>query len=184
MTDTTGTAVGGRAKGADGAGAERGAAESASMGREAFESPFQAGGQALSDNCEKLLLFNKERMETTMKAFQDWDGMSDAGRKTMEAWLASGRIAAEGWTEITGRMAGCFAAAVEGGMAASEKALACKDVAQLADLQSREALRVMDVWMTDGSALSEMTVKTATAAMAPIADRVNAAVADWIRPTP
>ncbi len=159
------------------------AAAFASKGQEAFESLFQAGAKALSGNYDRFFALNKERMESTMKAFGNWDGASAAGRKTMEAWLAGGKIAAEGWTGIAGKMVGCMTASVENGVAASEKALECKDVTELVDLQSREARRVMEVWLTEGGALSEMTVKTAAAAMAPIAEQVNAAVEGWTRPT-
>lgn len=183
MTETT-TATGkGKARTGAAAGrtADNDAAAFAKQGREAFESLFRASAEALSGNYDKLFAFNRERMESTMKAFQDPDGMSDAGRKTMAAWLASGRIAAGGWSAIAGRMVGRVAASVEDGVAASEKALACRDAAELADLQSREARRAMDAWMAEGGALSEMTVKTTAAAMAPIAERVNATVEGWTK---
>ncbi len=153
----------------------------AKKGREAYESLFQAGAEALSGNYDKLLSFNRQRMEETMKAFQDWDGMGEAGRKTAGAWLASARIAAEGWARIADKMVGSVAASVESGVAASEKALECKDAAELVDLQSREARRLTDAWIADGSALSEMTAETAAAAAAPLAERMNETVERWMK---
>lgn len=155
----------------------------AKKGREAYESLFQAGAEALSGNYDKLLSFNRQRMEETMKAFQDWDGMGEAGRKTAGAWLASARIAAEGWARIADKMVGSVAASVESGVAASEKALDCKDAAEWVDLQSREARRLTDAWLADGSALSEMTAETAAAAAAPLAERMNETVGRWMKST-
>ena len=101
-----------------------------------------AGAEAASGGWDKVFARHGERMEAAMKAFCDWDGAADAGRKTMSAWLDGGRIAAEGWTGIAGRMAGRAAAAAAGeGVAASGKAFACKDPVELVDLQTREARR-------------------------------------------
>ena len=155
------------------------AASFAGKGRETFESLLRTGAEAMSGNYDTLLAFNKERMEAAMKAFQDRDGMSAAGRKTMSAWLAGGRIAAEGWTGIAGKMVGCLASSVAGGVAASEKALECRDASELVDLHARETRRMMETWLAEGGAMSETAVRTAAAAMAPIADRVNAAVEEW-----
>ena len=117
-----------------------------------------------------------------MKTFGNWKDASEAGRKTMDAWIAGGRIAAEGWTEIAGKTLECVTAQVEAGVAASEKAMACKDASELVEHQAGEARRAVAAWIADGGALSEMTLKTATAAFAPIADRFDATAQEWTRP--
>ena len=159
-----------------------GAGSGAGKGREAFESAFRtgesafrAGADAVSGGWDKVFALHGERMESAMQAFRDWDGAADAGRKTMAAWLDGGRIAAEGWTGIAGRAAARAAAAVGEGMAASGKALACKDPVELVDLQTREARRAAEAWLAEGGALAEMAAKTAAAAAAPIAERAGAA---------
>ncbi len=134
-----------------------------------------AGAEAVSGGWDKLFALHGERMEAAMKAFRDWDGAADAGRKTMGAWLDGGRIAAEGWTEIAGRMAGRAAAAIGEGMAASGKALACKDPVELMDLQTREARRAAEAWLAEGGALAGMAAKTAARAG-------EAAAAAWTKP--
>ena len=117
-----------------------------------------------------------------MKTFENWKGAGEAGRMTMDAWIAGGRIAAEGWSEIAGKTLECVSAQVEAGVAASEKAMACKDAAELVEVQAGEARRAMNAWIADGSVLSEMTLKTATAAFAPLARRFDATAEEWTKP--
>ena len=139
-----------------------------------------AGAEAASGGWDKVFARHGERMEAAMKAFCDWDGAADAGRKTMSAWLDGGRIAAEGWTGIAGRMAGRAAAAAAAaaaageGVAASGKAFACKDPVELMDLQTREARRAAEAGMAEGGALAGMAAKTA--------ERAGKAAAAWAKP--
>lgn len=158
-----------------------GAANAADAGRETFESLYRTSADALSESYGALVAFNTERMEATMKAFENRNGAGDAGMKTMAAWLAGGKIAAEGWGEIAGKMVGCVAATVGSGVSASEKALECKDMAALAELQAGAARGIAETWMTESRAMSELALKTAAAAAAPIAERMNEAVDGWTR---
>ena len=133
-----------------------------------------AGAEAASGGWDKVFARHGERMEAAMKAFCDWDGAADAGRKTMSAWLDGGRIAAEGWTGIAGRVAGRAATVVDEGVAASGKAFACKDPVELMDLQTREARRAAEAWLAEGGALAGMAAKTAA--------RAGEAAAAWAKP--
>lgn len=133
-----------------------------------------AGRGADSGGWDKVFARHGERMEAAVQAFCDWDGAADAGRKAMDAWLDGGRIAAEGWTGIAGRMAGRAAAAVGEGVAASGKAFACKAPVELADLQTREARRAAEAWLAEGGALAGMAAKTA--------ERAGKAAAAWAKP--
>lgn len=164
------------------AGAAAPGAANAAAGRETLESLYRTSADALSETCDTLVAFNRERMETTMKAFETLDGAGDAGRKTMAAWLAGGKIAAGGWSAIAGKMVGCVSATVENGVSASEKALECKDLAELAELQASAARGIAETWLAESRAMSELAIKTAAAAAAPIAERMNEAAEAWPRP--
>ncbi len=184
MTEPTAAPARGktRAERASAGAGKAGAANAAAAGRETFDALYRTSADALSENYGAFVALNKERMETTMKAFENLDGAGDAGRKTMAAWLAGGRIAAEGWGEIAGKMVGCVATTVESGVSASEKALGCKDMAELAELQAGAARSMAETWLTESRVMSELALKTAAAAAAPIAERMNEAVEGWGRP--
>jgi len=143
----------------------------------------EATAQTRADDDSKTHSFSKERKESVMDLFQTWGDMNGAGKKAFEAWIASGKIAADGWTAIGGKMVGAVAASVEGGVAASEKALECKDLAEFADLQAQTVQRQYDIWLKEGRAVSDLTLKTATDAMAPLTEQVNTAFAEWTKPT-
>ncbi len=140
--------------------------------------------EAAAQTCDgsKEHSFSKERKESMMDVFQTWGDMNGAGKKAFEAWIASGRIAVDGWTAIGGKVVGAVAASVEGSVAASEKALECKDLTELADLQVQTVQRQYDIWLKEGRAVSDLTLKTATDAMAPLTEQVSTAFAGWTKP--
>ncbi|HEX9648460.1 MAG TPA: phasin family protein [Alphaproteobacteria bacterium] len=163
--------------------AATGTAEVFAKGQDTVEQLFRAGTEALSGNYDKWIKFNQERATAVLDSFKGWDDVGAQGKETVEAWMAGGRIAAKGLEDITDKWLAFVTASLEDGVAASRAMFECKDVKQLMELQSKQLRKLIDGWMTEGAEISELTLETATKAMAPIGERVNAAIEKATHPT-
>jgi phasin family protein len=144
--------------------------------QETFEKLFRATSDALSGNYDKWIAFNQERASAVLESFKGWDDVGAEGKETVEAWMSSGRIAAKGMEDITDKWLAFVTAMVEDNIAASRALMECKDVKQVIELQSKHFRKAIDGWLNEGTELSELTLETATKAMSPIGERVNAAI--------
>jgi len=172
---TTETKTSGKTKGAAGS---AGAAYF-TQAQDAFESFFRAGSEAMSGNFDKWIALNQERFGGGLTPFQNWDDFAQLGRENLEAWMASTRIATKGFEAIAEKVAGCLTATMESGMASSKAILECRDIKAFVDLQTKQMRDTVDSFVAEGTELSEMSVETATKAIAPLNERVNATVERW-----
>jgi phasin family protein len=141
-----------------------------------FEQLFRATSDALSGNYDKWIAFNQERASAVLGSFKGWDDVGSEGKENVEAWMSSGRIAAKGIEDITDKWLAFVTAMVEDNIAASRALMECKDVKQVIELQSKHFRKAIDGWLNEGAELSELTLQTATKAMSPIGERVNATI--------
>lgn len=162
------------AKAATGAGKATG--DLLANGQKTFEQLFRATSDAMSGNYDKWIAFNQERASAVLESFKGWDDVGAEGKENVEAWMTSGRIAAKGFEDITDKWLAFVTAMVEDNLAASRALMECKDVKQAIELQSKHFRKAVDGWMNEGAELSELTLQTATKAMSPIGERVNATI--------
>jgi len=108
--------------------------------------------------------------------FKDFEEFTSFGKDNLEAWVAASRIAATGMEKIAGKWLALMTASVENAISTSKAAMACKDVKDLVELQTKNSQKLVDHWVNEGTAISELSVKTMTEALAPIGNRVNATV--------
>ena len=158
------------------AGAGKAPGELFANGQKTFEQLFRATSDAMSGNYDKWIAFNQERANAVLESFKGWDDVGAEGKENVEAWMTSGRIAAKGIEDITDKWLAFVTAMVEDNIAASRALMECKDVKQMIELQSKHFRKAVDGWLNEGAELSELTVQTATKAMSPIGERVNAAI--------
>jgi phasin family protein len=105
-----------------------------------------------------------------------FEKLADAGRENMEAIAAATSIAAEGFGAVNQAWLSFAKSAMERNGAAVEAIFASKDAASAAELQADWARSAFDNYVTESSKISEMAVKTANDAIAPIRARVDGAV--------
>lgn len=156
-------------------------AELFTKGQDTLQSLFSAGTEALSGNYEKWIAFNQEQASAAMNAFKGWDEFAEIGKENAEAVVASGKLAAQGFEEIADKLMGYVTASVEDGVATSKAMLECRDVKAWMDLQSQQIRKSVDTLVAEGTELSEMSVQTATKAMAPLSERFSATVSKWTK---
>ena len=97
----------------------------------------------------------------------------ELGNRNVEAMAEASKIAATGMEQITQEVLTSVRTSFEDGFAVTRAAITCKDPQELFDLQTTQFRKFVDSWITEGTKLSEMSLKTFTDAMAPINSRVN-----------
>ena len=150
-------------------------------GQEALQNLFTAGTEAMAGNYDKWIAFNQQQTNAALNAFKGWDEFTEIGKENAEAWVASGKIAAQGFEEITGRLMGYMTASVEDNVATSKAMLECRDVKALMDIQTQRVRKSVDTIVAEGTELSEMSVQTATKAISPLSERFTATVDKWTK---
>ncbi len=96
------------------------------------------------------------------------------GRDNLEAMVRSGAILSRGLQDFGRLMLGLAQDTVEQGVGASQQMLAARSVTEVVDLQSSLARSGLDRLLAEGSRLSEVSIRLAEEAFAPIGERVTA----------
>lgn len=102
--------------------------------------------------------------------------LADAGRENMEAFVAASSIAAQGFGSVNQAWLAFAKGAFERNGAAAEAIISAKNPADAAELQADWARSAFDNYVSESSKITEMAVKTANDAIAPIRARVDGAV--------
>ncbi len=105
-----------------------------------------------------------------------FEKLADAGRENMETIAAATSIAAEGFGAVNQAWLSFAKSTMERNGAAAEAIFASKDAASAVELQANWARSAFDNYVTESSKISEMAVKTANDAIAPIRACVDGAV--------
>jgi phasin family protein len=105
-----------------------------------------------------------------------FEKLADAGRENMEALVASTSIAAHGLGAVNQAWFDFAKATLERNGAAAEAIFSARNAADAAELQTDWARNAFDNYVSESSKITEMAVKTANEAVAPIRARVDGAV--------
>ncbi len=109
--------------------------------------------------------------------------MIEHGNKNAAALIEASKIAAGGAEEIAQELARCLTTSMEDGLATSTALFGCKDPKEAVALQVSHARKSMDVWLSEGAKLSELSLKTMTAAWTPLTAQFNGAMERMARPS-
>lgn len=105
-----------------------------------------------------------------------FEKMADAGRENMEAFAAASSIAAQGFGSVNQAWLAFAKSAFERNGAAAEAIISAKNPADAPELQADWARSAFDNYVSESSKITEMAVKTANDAVAPIRARVDGVV--------
>lgn len=126
---------------------------------------------------EQAVAMTKKQVEKSSKAVTEGYGdIAALGKENVEAAITSGTIMAKGF-EILGKEIASFAQqSVEGNVAATTAIFGAKSLNEFVDLQNDYARKNFDQFVAESTKLTELSVKVANEALAPIQARVNLAV--------
>ena len=102
-----------------------------------------------------------------------FEKLADAGRQNIEAFVAASSIAAQGFGEVNQAWVSFTKSAIERNSAAAEAMFSAKNPADAAEMQADWARSAFDNYVSESSKITEMAVKTANDAIAPIRARID-----------
>jgi phasin family protein len=106
----------------------------------------------------------------------------ELGNANVEAFMAAGKIATKNMEAFTQEVMETVKARFDEGTEASRAMMACKDAKALVDLQQEQVRSFIESSISDGSKLSELSMKAVSETVAPLADRINANVETLFKP--
>ncbi len=142
--------------------------------KETVEAVVEAGTAAATKGYDQAVAMTKEQVEKTSKAmFEGYGDISDIGQQNYEAMVKSGTICAKGFETIGQEMMEFTRSSIEGNVSAAKAIMGAKNIKEMVDLQSEFARKSIDQAVAEYSKLTEMSMKLASDAMAPLQARVE-----------
>ncbi|MEX2647506.1 MAG: phasin family protein [Alphaproteobacteria bacterium] len=155
-------------------------------GSKAAESFVKASTEAATQGYERFFSMGKENVEAAVKAgadaFKSYGNVGGLGKENVEAVAKSSAILAKGIESISSRWFELAKASFDESVAASKALMACKSVKDVVDVQGSLVRTSIDKVVSESAAITEMSVKVANEALAPISGRVNAAIETFAKP--
>lgn len=157
--------------------------EALTASKETVEAVVEAGTVAATKNYDQAVAMTKDQVAKTSKAvFEGYGDIADLGQQNVDALVKSGTICAQG-VETLGQEVMDFArTSIEGNVSAAQAIMGAKNLNEVVDLQSQLTRRNFDQAVAEYSKLTEMSVKLANDAFAPIQARFQVAVEKMWKP--
>src|SRR5260221_10313282 len=144
---------------------------------------MKAGVDAAQKGLEHAVQLAKDNVEKASTAFfKGYDDFSVYSKGNVEAVVKAGSIYARGMEDLSKTVMAITQSQLEASVAGAKAVLGCTSLRQMAGLQTGLARTHLDKFMADGSKLSEISLKVATAALRPIQARVTGAVGQFRKP--
>lgn len=155
----------------------------AAQAKETVEEMMKASQEQVTRQFEQTMTMTKDQVEkASQQILKSYDEMTAFNKQNVDAVIQSGTIVAKGVENLGKAVASFTQSSIEQSVATGKALLTVKSVRDLVDLQSAFAKSAFDTFMAESTRMSEMSVKVANEALAPINARVNATVEKFGRP--
>lgn len=146
--------------------------DAVAVGKKTVEQAMKAS----TEGYEQAMSMTKEQVEKASAAFfKGYDEVATLNKQNVEAMVKASDVLAKG-AESVGKAYFDFAqSSAEASVEATKAMMGAKTVKDMVDIQSDYARTSFDNFMAESTRISEMTVKLANEAFAPIQAQVNAA---------
>ena len=152
-------------------------------GVETVEAAVKTGTEAAVQNVERAVTTTNDQVKKASKAmFAGYGDFSDMGQRNIDAMVKAGQIMAVGMESVSREWMSFAQASAEANAAAATKMFSAKTMQEAIDLQNAYARESFDKAVAETGKLTEMSVKLASDALAPIQSRVNVAVEKLLKP--
>lgn len=168
---------------ADAAPAANGMEEGAMKMKDQTENFAARSAEFAQKGYDQVLGAIREQVEkASLTAFKTYEELSKFQKDNYEAYVSASTILAKG-LETVGRTWADFAnEQLESAAQTAKALLGAKTLREAVDVQSEWAKASFDRFVAEATKVSEMTVKLANDAMAPISSRANATVEKMMKP--
>jgi len=125
----------------------------------------------------------KQQIEKAASQFvKNYEAYTAFTKGNVEAVVASGTIAVKGLEDLSKASIAYTQSSYESSVAASKAALSAKSLREITDLQTSFAKSAFDSALSEGTKLTELSVKVTKEALQPLSARVNVAVEQLSKP--
>ena len=155
-------------------------------GKETVETVVKAGAEVAAKGVEKAVAMGQEHVAAAVKAggeaFKNYEDVVAYNKDTVDAFMKANTIMTKGVQDINKVLFGLAQKNMEESVALTKKLFGCKNVNEMVkiqnDLMKANYTKVLD----ESRKISDMAVKLAEEATAPLADRVTVAVEKVTKP--
>lgn len=109
-------------------------------------------------------------------ALRSYEDVVGSTRENVDALVQAGTILTRGFQDIGKALFALAQGSIEDSVAASRQMMAAKTLREVVDLQAALSKQSLDRLMGEGTRLSDLSLKLAEEAFAPLTERVNATV--------
>jgi phasin family protein len=149
--------------------------KTAANGSKAFEQAFTKS----KDQFESAFRASAEKASTTF--YKNYGDMAVQSKDALDALMESTTRLTQGAQEINSAMLSWTQQSLEAGMSTCKDLMDCKSFQDVIDLQTSYARNFIEGMLSEGTRLSEMSVRVANEAFEPVKDRVNAQVERFLK---
>lgn len=118
-----------------------------------------------------------ESVAPVLNTYEDAVGF---GKDAIEAWVQAGTILSKGFQDIGSTVFGFAQSMVEENVAVSKQLMAAKTLRDVVDLQTTFSRAQFDRLVSEGSHLSDLSVKLVEESFAPIGQKVNSVIDKFV----
>jgi len=153
-------------------------------GKETVEKAVKVGTEAATKGYTQAVVATQEQVEKAQKAaFKSYGDLVGLQKDNLDAVMTSGNIAVQGYQAIGKEVMAFAQSAIEENAAATQALFGARNLREVVDLQTDFARKSFDKALAESAKLSEMSVKAANAAIAPLQSRVNVAMQTVLKQT-
>lgn len=149
-------------------------------GKETVESVVKAGTEAATKGVEKAVAVSQEQVAAAVKAgsevFKNYEEVIAFGKENVDAMVKANAVLVKGVQDLNKEFFAIAQAVLEDNAETAKKVLGCKSVQDAVAIQSNVVKASYEKAMTESRKITDMTVKLAEDASAPITKRVNVTV--------
>lgn len=138
---------------------------------------------ATTEQVEQAVAAAKEQVEKASDAaMKSYEEMTALNKDTYDAFARSSDVLVKGSEDLGKAYYAFFQAAADAQVEVAKSMMTAKSLNEVMEIQSTYTRTAMDKAVTEGSKLSEMSVKVATDAFEPIQSQVNVAFDRAMKP--
>jgi phasin family protein len=154
-----------------------------STGKDSVETFVKVGTEAAAKGYEQAVTMSRDHFaKANTYFFKGYEDMQGFGKENLDAVIEAGTIFAKGAENIGKQMMSLTQGSVETSVNTAKALMGCKTLREVMDLQADYARSSFDALVAEGTKLSELSIKVANDAIAPIQARVTVAVEKLSKP--
>lgn len=154
--------------------------------KETVDTFMKAGSEVASQGVEKVVAMNQEQIAAAIKAgtdaFKGYEDMVTYNKANVDAVMKANQVMMKGVQDINKVLFGLAQSQLEDSVAVTKKILGCKSLKDVVEVQSDFAKANYKKSVDESRKLTDLSVKLAEEAAAPLTTQVNETVERFSKP--